>query len=291
MTTLSANCASGRGIFVYHTLASIPMCEFEGKMGCMLLAVCIKGEFAANVDFVERRLNAGSIMVLFPGHTVTSCRQSNGFEGFYIMVKRDSLETLIPSLRHIVPSFFKFRDNPVVEVTDSEMTNQCQLFRLLGEKLAHPDRPFFDSSISALCEVLFFDTLAIYQLRMKKVSHTLSRREELVTGFFDLLDNQFLTQRSVTYYAQQLCITTKHLSAVIKDVTGYTSSEWIDRRVTLEAKRLLSNTTKNIQEISLYLNFANQSFFGKFFKKCTGLSPRQFRSTFQANNTQTHQSQ
>ncbi|MDE6371203.1 MAG: helix-turn-helix domain-containing protein, partial [Duncaniella sp.] len=105
-----------------------------------------------------------------------------------------------------------------------------------------------------------------------------SRREELLTRFIELLETNFSSQRTVKFYADRLCVTPKHLSAVVKESSGKTASDWIDQRVILEAKQLLRSTGMNVQEISAALNFANQSFFGKYFKHLTGMSPRDYRS-------------
>ena len=82
----------------------------------------------------------------------------------------------------------------------------------------------------------------------------------------------------MNFYAEKLFVTPKHLSAVLKEISGKTAGEWIDHRVILEAKLLLRTTGMNIQEISVALNFSNQSFFGKYFKHLTGLSPREYRN-------------
>ncbi|MDE5692340.1 MAG: helix-turn-helix domain-containing protein, partial [Duncaniella sp.] len=68
------------------------------------------------------------------------------------------------------------------------------------------------------------------------------------------------------------------LSAVLKEISDKTAGEWIDQRVIFEAKLLLRSTGLNNQEISTKLNFANQSFFGKYFKHLTGMSPRDYRT-------------
>ena len=94
-----------------------------------------------------------------------------------------------------------------------------------------------------------------------------------------LVEESFSKERSVNYYAEKLNITPKHLSAVAKETSGHTAGEWIDSYVILEAKMLLQNSEMSIQEISSRLNFANQSFFGKYFKHHTGVSPKAFRSS------------
>ena len=79
------------------------------------------------------------------------------------------------------------------------------------------------------------------------------------------------------FYARQLCITPKYLTTLIKRISGLSVSEWIDNYVIIEAKTLLKYSTMSIQEIAYYLNFPNQSFFGKYFKNHTGMTPTAYR--------------
>ena len=92
-----------------------------------------------------------------------------------------------------------------------------------------------------------------------------------------LLSEAYIKELRVNYYAKELFLTPKHLSSVVKEVSGKTAGEWIDVFVIFEAKSLLKSSQKNIQEISDELNFANQSFFGKYFKHYTGMSPKEYR--------------
>ena len=95
--------------------------------------------------------------------------------------------------------------------------------------------------------------------------------------FILAVSEHFRTHRQVNYYANKLCISAKHLSSVVKEISGRTAGEWIENYVTMEAKVLLRTTDMTIQEIATNLNFLNQSFFGKYFKHITGVSPTAYR--------------
>mgnify|MGYP002942986293 CR=1 FL=1 len=86
-----------------------------------------------------------------------------------------------------------------------------------------------------------------------------------------------MQQRSVGFYAGQLNLTPKYLTTLIKRISGLSVSEWIDNYVILEAKTLLKYSNMSVQEIAYYLNFPNQSFFGKYFKNHTGMTPTAYR--------------
>ncbi len=95
--------------------------------------------------------------------------------------------------------------------------------------------------------------------------------------FRNLLTKEFWRQRSVSFYADNLNVTPKYLSEVIKRQTGKTAGEWIDKAIVLEAKVLLQNKDLGIAQISDRLHFSDQSVFGKFFKTHEGISPLEYR--------------
>lgn len=104
--------------------------------------------------------------------------------------------------------------------------------------------------------------------------------------------HRVITHRDTTFYADQLCITTKHLSRVIQQVTGHTPSYWIADFTVREAKTLLKSTTLTVTELSERLNFSNSSFFARYFKRHAGVSPQEYRLPVQNNLNlymQTHQ--
>ena len=109
----------------------------------------------------------------------------------------------------------------------------------------------------------------------KRQSH--NRAEEYFKQFTHLLGEHFREERSVGFYARQLCITPKYLTTLIKRISGQSVSEWIDNYVILEAKALLKSGQYTIQQVSDMLNFANQSFFGVYFKKAVGCSPTAYK--------------
>lgn len=103
-----------------------------------------------------------------------------------------------------------------------------------------------------------------------------SRQDKIFESFIECLQQNYTTQRKIQFYASKLFITPKYLSTAIKEVTGSTAGEWIESFVIEKAKDLLISSNFTIQQISNQLNFSNQSFFGKYFKRCTGISPKTY---------------
>ena len=109
-------------------------------------------------------------------------------------------------------------------------------------------------------------------------------KNNVVDHFMELVQEHYREQRLIGFYADKLCITPKYLSKLIKEHTGRSAGEWIDNHVILEARAMLQSSDMTIQQIAASLNFPNQSFFGKYFKRATGLSPKQYRSSKGATN-------
>jgi len=91
------------------------------------------------------------------------------------------------------------------------------------------------------------------------------------------LSRNFREHRTVEYYAEEACLTPKHFSAVIKQRSGKLPTEWIMERTIVLIRFLLDNTDMSIQEIANELNFPNQSFFTRYFKNQTGMTPTAYR--------------
>jgi AraC-like DNA-binding protein len=95
--------------------------------------------------------------------------------------------------------------------------------------------------------------------------------------FKNLLEQHFADNRTATFFAEQLHITTHHLNLLTKHVAGKTASEVIRARSILEAKRLLTFTDKTVSEIAFELNYTDSSYFAKIFKAETGRTPIAFK--------------
>ncbi|MBO6051993.1 MAG: AraC family transcriptional regulator [Bacteroidales bacterium] len=115
-----------------------------------------------------------------------------------------------------------------------------------------------------------FSTVATY------VTSRSPRRMVVLNRFFDLVEKYFATERQISFYADKLCLAPKYASQVIRQASGKMAGDWIQERVILEAKLLLLDGHHNVQQVADALNFSSQSFFGKYFKSATGMSPKEY---------------
>lgn len=107
-----------------------------------------------------------------------------------------------------------------------------------------------------------------------------SNDEQLTQKLLKEISVFFREERKIPFYAQRIGVSVGHLHSVVKRVSGKSPGEWIEKYVTKEACAMLKCTDKTIQQISIDLGFPSQSFFGKYFKRVTGLSPKEYRGKF-----------
>lgn len=266
-------------INVFNEANNLSFISLPKKNTKVVSVVCLSGSARFTLDMREIVLPAKSISVLLPGHLIESYSTSDDFKGFMITSSQRNFESFLPVMSKLFLCSMFYRDNPVIELDDRELENQILFHDLLQNKLNEELDTFNRLVVNRLVEGIFCETCNIFFKRLNmNFSARCNRSETLFYRFIVDIESNFKTERSVSFYAEKLCVTPKHLSSVIKEISGRTASECIDLYVVSEIKRLLATTDMNIQEISCSLNFANQSFFGKYFKTHTGYSPREYRN-------------
>lgn len=125
----------------------------------------------------------------------------------------------------------------------------------------------------------FFYANSYRILKRNTPEHHTSAGKRLTVTFLSMVQRNFMTEHTLDFYADNLKVSTKHLSRIVKSITGYSASQWIDRYLILEAKVKLKSTGMTVSEIAHSLSFSTPSSFGKFFRKHTGISPKQFSKT------------
>lgn len=170
-------------------------------------------------------------------------------------------------------------NNYVITLDNERQTLLNRFYSLLQFKLTHKHGLFHKEIMHSLFQCAFFELaelLASYNDN-KRYTGVIRQGDLLFRLYIELLAESGGLERSVKAYAEKLCITPKYLSSLCKKVSGKTALSWI-HQFTIDAiiKRLkYSNMT--IKEISDSMNFPNISFFGKFVKSQTGMSPSEYR--------------
>lgn len=267
-------------IAVIDSLDDIKGLQLPAKIDFILSILCERGSLTINYDSTSQHLSERKLMIMKPGHVLRSYKASADFSGHFIVVSTKLFGDSVSTFSKMLPCFIQFRDNPVITLTPEDVASQAELRALLQRKAYSAGHQYRDRVIQSVLEAIFYETLGLYSSyhSIDAGSIAVRRRDALFYKFLQEVEAHCTRERSVAFYAGLLCVSPKHLSATVKDASGRTAGEWIDSYVVLEAKLLLQNTGLTIQEVSTKLNFPNQSFFGKYFKHITGMSPRAFRA-------------
>lgn len=167
--------------------------------------------------------------------------------------------------------------HPVVKIPDEIVPDFRNFFKSTRDLISDVSNPYGYQAL--LHQLLLHINKTGYKCFLPFKDEVLTRQGRIADMFLALVHENFRKERFLDFYAAKLEVSTKHLSRTVKQQTGYTAVEWIERYVILEAKVLLKSSNLNIQQISDELNFPSQSFFGKYFKHQTGMSPKEFRNS------------
>ena len=267
----------GNDFAIFDDVRDVPFFPYPARLDAACFIVCLRGHSKLNISLRACHLQANTMAVILPDQIVQQLERSDDFSGLFIAVAKDFMDEVIPTLQKLFPLFFRIKEAPCVGITPEEVESFREYHSFLWKKVKLKESQFRKEITKGLLLSLFYEIYTIYQGHTLTESRPKSRKEELFERFIRHISAQFKQERSVTYYADKMCLTPKHLSTAVKEVSGKTASEWIDGLVLLEAKALLKSSEMSIQEISEELHFANQSFFGKYFKHHLGMSPKEYR--------------
>ncbi|MEP7142618.1 MAG: AraC family transcriptional regulator [Ferruginibacter sp.] len=231
-----------------------------------------------SIDFVNFPVLPGQIYAMVPGQ-VHDWQFEPGTNGYVINFSRNYISQFLGDA-HYVEQFQFFSgmvQDQVLAVPPEEQDRLKQLFELIISEVSSEGEFSNDMIRSALIQ--------LFVLTSRKVKGQLTRQVSdynsiVLRNFRKMIELHYKNKKLTKEYAAMLYITPNYLNALSKDVMGRPAGELIRDRVILEAKRLLVNAGISISEISNELDFTDNSYFTKFFKKYTGITPEAFRKQF-----------
>ena len=255
--------------------------RFPCRIDAFIIGVGTEGETSVSFNLHEFRLKKDSMFIFTPKNIVQVNSQQY-FKADVIAISPDFMRRINIDIKNMMPLFLKFVENPTLALTPEESRSMRGMIAQIERETRGPETHFSFDIVSGLIAATIYkvgDIMYHYLAEHPEgQNNSHNRAEEYFKQFTHLLGEHFREERSVGFYARQLCITPKYLTTLIKRISGQSVSEWIDNYVILEAKTLLKYSTMSIQEIAYYLNFPNQSFFGSYFKRNTGMSPSQYKA-------------
>lgn len=252
--------------------------RYPCRVDAVVIALCTEGEGRATINLKECRIARNMLVVNLPENIIRIDRVSDDFRGHIIMVSVDFLREARIDLKNTISVYMHLKNHPARTLSAEAAGHLQEFYDLIRECADDMGSTFRKEVVTGLVGAFLYkccdelNTLPCDEERSVK-----SRREIFFRQFVELLTLHHKEERSVGFYADKMHITPKYMSSLMKEVTGRSAAEWIDEYVILEAKTLLKYSGLSIQEVAYELNFSTQSFFGKYFKQHTGMSPGQYK--------------
>jgi len=245
------------------------------------IIICRQGTATMRIDFKCWRLEEGAVITLFPNDVVQMTDASADFEvemlrycpaqlreaslqleqTIYDTLRKDRCRGKQPVVGDIVNGMFNllriYFDQPECKCTDQLVLYQLKAF-FLG----------------------FYDWITRNELS-HECGNASQRMNELFNRFMELLERDFRLSHDVCYYAERLCITPKYLNTITKAVAHHTPKTIIDHYVVLQIKLFLHQSNISIKQMAWMFHFSDASFFCRYFKQHTGMTPQEFRKNKQ----------
>ena len=251
--------------------------ETPFKVDMSMTIIYDRGEAVFKIDMHKYHIKAPAVIIIMVGQTCELISYSNDLQGRAIVMSNTFTDSLFVGSDggYTHKLYSSMINNPLINL-DKDQNVFSEYFQLLKNIVQSPNSEYKIDAVRHLTLAMFYG-YSHMKHDMSSYTKGTHRYNDIYSAFLEAVGNHFKKEREVGFYADKLCITAKHLSQVIKEMSGRTASDIIEDYVITEIKALLLSTNMTIQQISDYLNFPSQSVFGKYVKRVTGKSPKEYR--------------
>lgn len=242
-----------------------------------MIILCRRGSAVINVNYHAWELPDGGVITIFPGDVISVSRQSSDFIVDMLIYSPNILREASLDIEHSI--YDKLREDRCR--SDSRVVSDIvrSMFTLLGLYFRQSACKCLDKLV--LCQLkAFFIGFHDYISRfpdMVPPSSSSKRKRDLFNSFMKLIELNYRRFRDVNWYAGQLNISSKYLNIITKEITDNSAKTLIDHYVILKLKQELSGSGKSLKQLAWDYNFCDASFFTRYFRLHTGLTPRAWR--------------
>lgn len=259
----------------------LPISEHEVYLEEGLYGVCTSGTAVIEVFSVSYRIAQNDLINILPMQLVAIREKSDDFLITYFSVSKVMFIDIMSNIGKITLDFFFFmRKNFHYHLKESEVRRFLGFCGIVDYRNNNDDPRFRREIIICLLRVYYWGFyIYYYKKRDQQRRIPRSRKEDIASRFAFLVAEHCKKHRKISFYADQLCISSIYLTKVIQEMYGQSPHIVIADHIIIEIKSLLRNPSINIKEIVQQVNFTNQSSMSRFFRQHTGMSPSQYRQT------------
>lgn len=239
---------------------------------------CKRGELEVVVDGKTYLVKENDILIYLPMSELYVHRISPDLSG---VIGIADFAFVYSSLR-IVANTFNYlyvKENPCVSLTVAGRESVEELITALRRRENKEDDPVMSQMRSAIAMALCYQIMHEYFSATPASPMKQDRNDVVFQNFMKALYSEKPRSRDVSHYADAQCLSTRYFSSIIKEKTGRSALQWITIVTIDDARRLLDDPDNSIKDVANALGFANQSFFGRYFKQYSGQSPTEYRKS------------
>ncbi len=255
--------------------------------GTMAIVLCDAGEMKVNLNDREIVIQNNDMLFVNAFMFMHLIDVSDDFHGFVMEAKSAVMFPIVKDILDVNSQLY-FRENPLMHLSDERYAEMEASARRLVQRIEYAQLVGQSAMKMHVAHEFMLVEFRAMVLRMLDIcldhispsTNYNDRADAFVYQFIVEVFNSYREHREVMYYAACMCVSPSYLSTVVKQKTGKPALQWIIDLVINEAKQELKYGNKSIKEISASLSFSTQSFFGKYFKKYAGMSPKEYRERY-----------
>lgn len=252
-------------------------CELINE-NLIVIAIIDYGKIQFRVNGTDYEVSQNEIFALHPGDIIERFDNYTGASGYLFVCSVNRTIELVRDV-DLYRISMSVKSSPVIRLCRDYFDNIIKCARMIND-ITSSRQNNVSSSLTCL-HLTEAITCEIYEgLREKEVAeeNKMSRSEIIFRDFLTMLSSMPLHQRSVEWYANELCISPKYLSEACRKCSGRCASEWIKDYVMFDIRSHLKNSSQSIKEVAHRLGFSSLTFFGKCVRRWFGQSPTELRA-------------
>ena len=237
------------------------------------IAIVTNGSARVLINLIEYIFLPDHISLIAPNSIIQIIEVSHDFDAHMMAVDLNFLP--ISGKEEFFTHFLQQKKNLLFPLSTEEQIHIENFVTVMWSVLQEP--VFRKEVIQHLLVGLLYNIEYIAKSKGQAELSPLTHQNDIFQRLISLVNTYSKTERNVSFYANKLCLTPRYLNTVIRQTSQQTVMDWINQSIILEAKVLLKHSNRLVYQISDELNFPNPSFFSKFFKRMTGMTPQEYQ--------------
>ena len=271
------------GLCYVNTNSKAEDTDIPTQIDCFAVILYEQGNLTIKCNLKDIDIKPRSILFVPPGTVLQMLHYENTRSAVFYF-HRQFVQQLNISVQRILPYSLSLGESYSFQLDKAAFYQAWKQLEMMEQSIAQDKSlVYYHESAQSSIQAFSYNLMSqlarhLEQQGKHPLRNSVKHEEDMFRRFILLVNQHHMRERFISFYAEQMHLTPKYLSSIIRRASGHGPAEWINQNVVLEAKNLLKHTNKSIQEVAYALNFPNQSFFGRWFKTQTGISPKQYRN-------------